>query len=413
MNNSISSDADSLWHHAELCRMALPLTPHSGQWRRRVDQAGLTIEGASADQPLPYGWALRLLVMALCDRGLRNADNPVVELGEDASELAAALGLPQSEVVLNTLREQAELVSRCRILLQIGEGSPVPLLDARGLGRRAEPGWRPRFRLNSRFQASLRAMPVALDRTIVARLAAEPMALDAHGWTRERLRSQAGQESIASWAELEARFGFGQPADMFRIAFEDALRMVFAADGSILLAADDEGVALAPAAAAETVDVAPQPAPLPPAPDSGPSAQSRSPAEAPRPSQAEAPQPQEAAPPSDEAEPRRAGRAGTVGLPQHLTGLPVYLWLRRGRDDEPVVIGATPGHRLEQHLLTILMLEPMTMQVAGGLQQKEFDRVAAWINANRDVIEQVWEGQLASLDEVVPLIRKVAVSVWG
>ena len=37
-------------------------------------------------------------------------------------------------------------------------------------------------------------------------------------------------------------------------------------------------------------------------------------------------------------------------------------------------------------------VEPMILQVRGGLNEKDFERVAPWVMTNRDVIDDFWEG---------------------
>jgi hypothetical protein len=117
----------------------------------------------------------------------------------------------------------------------------------------------PRLRLNSRFHANLMEQAVPLDRHVVAALAAEPLALDAHGWIRHLLNGPgADQPAPVAWDDLLRRFGSaGQELVAFQEAFEDALRMVYAADHSIALAADEAGVTVGFAAAAPEAAPAP------------------------------------------------------------------------------------------------------------------------------------------------------------
>ncbi|WP_194152368.1 replication initiation protein [Muricoccus nepalensis] len=95
-----------------------------------------------------------------------------------------------------------------------------------------------------------------------------------------------------------------------------------------------------------------------------------------------------------------------IRLRSHLTGLPQVVWLRRGHGDENILVGVTPGARLDTDRLTILMVEPIIMQVSGGLGQSDFERVSAWVMANRDLIDEFWEGGIASAEEVNRRVRK-------
>jgi hypothetical protein len=402
--------------------MALPFSPTEGSWRREVEGRSIAIEVAVPDQVVPSGWCLRRLLAHVCDKAVRTA-SPVVELGPDAATLAAEIGLPAAEPVLQELTTELERLAAAKLSISWDGDQVVTVFDARGQRRRPGTEWRSRLRLSSRFHASLMEHAIPLEREIVAALAREALALDAHGWIRHVLHNQpAEQTTTVPWPELLRRFGTpGQEAAAFRASFEDALRMVFAADYSISLAADDEGVtvgSLGPAAEAAQEEV-PQPqqepakpAPVPPPP-------------APRPAPAVAAPPPEArpVPPSREpsrAAPRAEGEAASssrapsqaIGLRQHLTGLPGVVWLRPGGADEPMVIGVTPGSRYEPDRMTLLMLEPLIMQISGGLYQEEFTKVSAWIMANSDLISLVWEGEIKTLEEASSRVRKAPAPGW-
>jgi hypothetical protein len=88
------------------------------------------------------------------------------------------------------------------------------------------------------------------------------------------------------------------------------------------------------------------------------------------------------------------------------------VWLRQGSDDEPQVIGITPGSRFEPERMTLLMLEPLVMQVSGGLYEAEFTRVADWIGVNRALIDQVWAGEISTLEQASDLVRKAPAPLW-
>jgi hypothetical protein len=404
------SDPRIVWYHAAFCQMALPMPQPVGSWRRETDGAGLSIEMALPDQPLPSGWALRRLLMHFCDQAVRTA-TPVLELGSDLAALASDMGLPTVDPVLQELGAQVERLAAAKLTLSWDKEQALAVFDARGQRRRPGAEWRPRLRLSSRFHASLMEHAIPLDRQIVTALAAEALALDAHGWIRSVLRHQpAEQTTTVSWPELLRRFGSpGQEQRDFRASFEDALRMVFAADDTIALAADDEGVtvgALVPEAEAVQDDVRqPQQEPAIPAPAPPPAVRPATPQNQ-----------------SSHVAPQEDGNAAPVpssrGLPQaialrpHLTGLQGVVWLRRGSTDEPIVIGVTPGSRYEPDRMTLLMLEPLVMQISGGLYEAEFNKVSAWIMANRDLIDLIWDGEIATLEEALSRIRKAPAPGW-
>lgn len=448
-----------LWHHAAFCRLALPVEPGAEAWRREGMDAVIRIAPGAAGETLPDGPGLRLLLAFLCDSALR-AGGATVALGADAAALAARMGL--SEGAAAPLAEQMDRILGSRITASVDGGPELAVLDARSRPRGG--GWPAQVKLNARFLASLESVAVPLDRNIQRALSGSAEAMDAHAWTREALaRAGAGATVTTPWPELQARFGApGATAEAFREAFEGALRLVFEADLAIELAVDDDGVSVRwaqpqeAAAPVEAAPTAPAPVPMPevPLPVRAPAA---APVEAtPAPVQAPAAPPLPAPIPVEEIRPREERRRDErsrddrpredrpreerpredrgrddrrrrdeggdgpvdaivddmVRLRSHLTGLPQVVWLRRGHGEENILVGVTPGTRMDTDRLTVLMVEPIVMQVSGGLGQNDFDRVSAWVMANRDLIDEFWEGNIASAEEVNSRVRKAPGPTW-
>jgi len=451
-----SSPDPVLRHHAAFCRLALPLEPGAEPWRREAGGAVVRIVPGAAGDTLPDGAGLRLLLAFLCDSALR-AGSPTVTLGADAAALAGRMGL--SANAARPLAEQIERVLAARISVAVDDGPELSVLDARSRPRGG--AWPVQVKLNARFLASLEGNAVALDRGILRDLSGSPEAMDAHAWTRDALARAGDAATItAPWPELTARFGApdAEPA-AFREGFENALRLVFEADLSIELAVDDEGVSVRRATPPAEPAPAPAPTPAPePTPVAPPVAAEVAPPPAapqPAPPRAEPPRPREPRPqedrprearpqderprddrprddrlrddrprddrPREDRRPRREDVAegptdaivdDMIRLRSHLTGLPQVVWLRRGHGDENILVAVTPGTRLDTDRITLLMVEPIIMQVSGGLGQGDFERVSAWVMANRDLIDDFWEGGIASAEEVNRRVRKAPGPTW-
>ena len=439
-----SAPESVLWHHAAFCRLGLPVAPSAEPWRRDGVDAALRLAPGTAGETLPDGPGLRLLLAFLCDAALR-AGSPTVALGADAAALAARLGLVEAAAA--PLAEQVERMVAARISVSVDDGPELSVLDARSRPRGG--GWPSAVKLNTRFLASLAEHAVPLDRGILRALSASAEAMDAHGWTREALaRSGAGATVTAPWSDLAERFGTrGMDAAQFRESFETALRLVFEADLSIELAVDDEGVSVRHAQSEAAA--APEPAPAPvaapaelPLPPPAPAQVPVQAVESPRP-EAQADhanprlreerhredrqredRPREERSREDRRHRRDEGEAGQgqgpvdqiiddmIRIRSHLTGLPQVVWLRRGHGEENILVGVTPGTRLDTDRLTILMVEPIVMQVSGGLGQSDFERVSAWVMANRDLIDEFWEGSIQSAEEVHSRVRKAPGPSW-
>lgn len=410
----------TIWQHAAFCEIGLPVRAPRGAWQREIATLAIQIEPGSTGHALPGGPLLRLAILHICDRAHRSG-SAVVELGESDAVLAAELGVDARE-----LAEQVARILAAKITVTLDGGPALTMFDARSRPRAPGAAWRPSVRLNGGFFASLADHVVPLERRIVALLREQPAALDAYAWIRQTLRRQAAGPIITtSWDELQKRFGTSsQDVAAFRQGFEAALRAVFDADLSISLAVDDDGVSVEHAAvrtdetpAAGETGAAPEPSVAKPAPAATPTPPAPSPT---LPVSEEAPPVTAVARPTAEpktpepvqqaaANPAPSGGAtqDTISLRSHMTGLAQVIWLRRGHGPDSPLIGVTPGARFDADRLTVLAVEPMVMQVSGGLNRHDFDLVSAWVMVNRDLIDGFWEGLITSFDEIGRRVKRV------
>ena len=102
----------------------------------------------------------------------------------------------------------------------------------------------------------------------------------------------------------------------------------------------------------------------------------------------------------------------TMSLKSHLTGLTQVIWLQRAGGRDNLVIEVTPGGRYDPDNVTVLALEPMILQIAGGLNARDFERVSAWANANRDLLDDFWEGSQESFEDITGRVKKVPPPGW-
>lgn len=422
---------DVIWVHPAFCSMALPMRATRGAWQRHVEAGSVRIEPSVSGDLIPSGRVFRLSMMHICDAAFR-AKNVVVDLGGDETLLAAALGIDPKP---RDLADQWQRLQAAQIVLSRDGKSKVSVFDARSRRRPGDLGWRSGVRLSAKFLSDLvdHAL-VPLERRVVRELSATPAALDAYAWISLSLRHPAVDEIMTTtWDDLLTRFGTASPdVAEFRVCFEAALRLVFDADRSIALALDSDGVSVRRAELADheiaaertkpmqpganVVDVdawkqaeqlAAPPSVMPVVPD----------AEVAMPAllrQRQAASQQKTKGDQAVAAPASADRIkqDNISVPGHLTGLAQVIWLRRGHGEERVLVGVTPGLRFDAERLTVLAVEPMVIQVSGGLNEKDFERVSAWVMTNRDVIDEFWEGQITSFAEVNRRVRKAPAPGW-
>lgn len=135
------SDPDVVWHHPVFCQLALPIMPAPAPWQRQDGGLQLVFEAAAgSDHPVPSGWALRRLLMHLCDHAVRT-DSPAVELGADVAALAASLGLPADEAVLLELRTQIERLVAGKLSAAWEQQPLVGVFDARAQRYQSAVAW--------------------------------------------------------------------------------------------------------------------------------------------------------------------------------------------------------------------------------------------------------------------------------
>ncbi|WP_426955550.1 hypothetical protein [Muricoccus radiodurans] len=432
---------DVFWQHRAFCGLALPLRATRETWQREIGATMVRMEPGEGLQ-VPSGRFLRLVLMQICDVAFRTK-SPVVDLGESPSAWAVRLGLELDAPALRDLATQLDRLLSGRVAVSVS-GPELFMFDARGRRPQGDAGWRPSIRLNSRFLSSLLASAVPLNRGAVLRLWDMPEALDAYAWMAQAGRSDSDASYAEGWADIQQRFGRGsQPVAAFRSGFEEALQAAVAAAPSWAATSTEAGVSIRreegsgtiqdDAAAADRRDEPVVPTsdhPATPVSDAeaevGPGLgdhatlklpvadepTGQEPVEAPTPGVAPrsaAEQAELTPPPEDRS---TLISQDQVSLPHHLTGLPVVIWLRRGRGDENIVIGATPGTRFDPDRLTVLAVEPMLLQVSGGLAQRDFEQVSAWVMANRDLIDDFWDGLVTTFEDLRVRTQKPRAPGW-
>jgi hypothetical protein len=426
-----------LWHHPAFCRIGLPLRAPRAAWKRTVEAASVTIEPGTAGLALPAGELLRSLLLFICDTAVTTGD-PSIDLGEDADVLASRLGRRLKE---RALSEQIERILAATITVSVDGGPHRALLDRRSLPRSAEGAWRSSVRLGAGFHAGLIESAIPLDRAVVDMLRDAPMALDAYAWIRQALhRREPGKVIRASWSNLHAAFATAsQELHSFTPLFEAALRRAADADPAMRLQVTSDEVCLATVASdaggrhGDQPTTKPRPSTIssdataPTAAQAGAASLAKE-AEPPKPGGAPPGEDREEVhgtpPPKDRAASLRSWQTGpkipaqaalvpeTVSLRSELTGLPQVIWLRRGYGVDSALVGVTPSARFDADHLTLLAVEPLVMQVSGGLAPSEFDQISDWILINRDLIDDIWAGQVRSLEEISHRARKVPPPGW-
>ncbi len=445
--------------HRTFCGLALPLSaPNGSLWSREAGGMSVTMDNTGAATsgevlPLPAGRILRLLLLHIFTAALHSG-NAAVEIGSDARSVALSLGLKATPLRLRELGEQLEYLIAAKLRITEGKGAPLSVLDARRSGNRdASSGWRPVLHLNKRFFASLQQSAVALDRDVVAALAGSAMALDAYAWLAATLPEvSTDRPMLVTWTELQQRFGQDElpGAVAFRTAFSKSLKAVQAAYPALWFMVSQDGVelqgaaALAAAPAMEpAVPTGSEPEPNKTSADMPTSTVTGSPRNSEPLSRADRPattparvgfattgeasvpeaRPQSMLNPvqasaalrmTHEIKPILGRERGSdrIRLAPALTGLGLSVWLRRGAADTSATLEVTPGAEYNPARRSLLILEPMILQVAGSLRPHELEQVAAWASANAELIQDYWDGSTTSISNITGRVRPVSTASW-
>jgi len=423
---SILPIADAvLRYHRVFCRIALPVrAPGKGGWRREAGGVVLTIE-AGEGAALPTGRFARLLLMHLFDVAVRTG-SALIEIGDDPAAVARCLGTGTAGAALDELQDQMIRLLASHITVAWDGGPALSVFDGRGRPRGGVPAWRSNIRISARFMAGLVENAAPLDRATLTALGDSTLALDLYAWLASALpKAGATPATTLEWEDLRARFGTSaQPPAEFRAAFEQAVILVQRAWPHFITVMRDNAVefrAVAERAAATAPSTLAEPEPPDVTEDDaslvaeleselggeGGEAELQ-PEPEPLPEPLAAPPPPAPLP----VERPRQGARQSVSLKSHLTGLPQVVWLQRANGRDNVVIEVTPGGRYDPETCTVIVLEPVALQVVGGLYTRDFERVAAWAAANRDLIDDWWDSSIDDFEEVASRVKKVPAPAW-
>jgi hypothetical protein len=90
-----------------------------------------------------------------------------------------------------------------------------------------------------------------------------------------------------------------------------------------------------------------------------------------------------------------------------LTGLPFIVWIsEKGNARHDVRVKVSPGRRAREFVASV-SVRPQVEVVAGELSAGDLALVRAWIELNRDVIVDFWNGDILYTDEALAALRKL------
>jgi len=248
------------------CALPHRRLPAAVPWEVKSDRMRLVVEpgrrppGGSGDGPLewvgvPFGAYARLILLYLQTQALRTG-NREVELGRSWRDWMMRIGIPWGGKSGKAVREQAELLSRCRLTFHLhGDGRAglvnVGIVD-RAMFLEADEGSRQGrlslevAKLSEGFFEALKKHPIPIEEAAIRALANNSAALDCYLWLAYRLHVLHGPK-LVTWKALKAQHGTSyRQLFHFKERFVGTLAMATAVYPDANVEVVDEGVIMKP-----------------------------------------------------------------------------------------------------------------------------------------------------------------------
>lgn len=246
------------------CALPHKRLPPGQPWEVASDRMRLVVEPGrrptSLDGPLemtsvPFGSHSRLILLWLQQEALRT-NSPEIELGRSYRDWMHRMGVPWGGNSGRSVREQAELISRCRLTFHLfGAGREglvnqsimerALLMEAAGNECQGRLNLEA-ARLSHGFFEQLRRHPVPLEEAAIRALANNSPAIDCYLWLAYRLHALSGPK-LVTWKALKAQHGTSfKYAHHFKARFPHILALTTAVYPAAKIEVVDEGVILKP-----------------------------------------------------------------------------------------------------------------------------------------------------------------------
>jgi hypothetical protein len=95
-------------------------------------------------------------------------------------------------------------------------------------------------------------------------------------------------------------------------------------------------------------------------------------------------------------------------LPPSFTGLPFLVWISpRGYARHDVWVKVSRSHKVKRGEFITVAVRPEVMVLRGELSSTELELLRHWIELNREVLVQFWEGDIQYTLEVLAKLRSL------
>jgi hypothetical protein len=205
---------------------------------------------------VPFGSYARLILLYLQTQALRT-NSREVELGGSWRTWMSRIGVPWGGSSGKAVREQAELISRCRLTFHFQGGAGrsglvnqsvvdgALFMEADDVGKQGRLSLET-AKLSEGFFEALKKHPIPLEEAAIKALANNSAALDCYIWLAYRLHSLAGPR-LVTWQALKAQHGAGfKELYHFKSKFPAVLQLALAVYPGANVEVVDAGVIIKP-----------------------------------------------------------------------------------------------------------------------------------------------------------------------
>jgi hypothetical protein len=255
------------WAQCALPHRRLEKRPTGQPWEvvsgpmRLVVEPGRRPAGRDGSGPLewvsvPFGVYPRLILVYLQTQAIRTS-NREVELGNSWRDWMTRIGVSWGGNTGRSVREQAELLSRCKLTFHMPDGGGRTGLLNQSIVDKAIFIESPQVerqgrlflesvKLSEQFYEALKRHPIPLEEAAIKALANNSACLDAYIWLAYRLHSLTAPK-LVTWAALKAQHGhgYGKLTD-FKHRFTKILDLALAVYPEAKLEVVQQGVILKP-----------------------------------------------------------------------------------------------------------------------------------------------------------------------